>query len=210
MIGSDLLRYKDTQKFVLVDFETTSLNLRFARIWQCSFIVFTLREIIKEFDAYLWWDNLRMSEGAAKVTGFNEAIYKESAQDPRLVLNTLNQYVLNPEYIVVFHNGFGFDSMVYKALCQELGLPFDLSFLQRSYDTLALSKMYRKGIKFDRSCPYECQMRAHGMIIKEKTNLAAMATEFQIPFDRTKLHNSLYDCNINVEVFKKLVWALEI
>ena len=37
-----------------------------------------------------------------------------------------------------------------------------------------------------------------------------MLKEFEIDFDRDKLHDSMYDIQMNLEVFKKLLWKVDI
>ncbi len=210
-IGSDLLRYKKDQKFLIADYETEGLNKAYSRPWQLSFATFTLEKIIKEYDFYIYWEDLNISEGAKKVTGFNEQFYLERAQEPELVCNTFEEYLYNPEYIVLYHNGLAFDTMIHQVLRRSLGKKPDYSFMPRSYDTNCLLKMYKLGIKPDRNDIYRQQVKMISYIQKGlKTNLAQVAGEFGIEFDKTKLHNSLYDIRLNIEVFKSVVWKMEI
>ncbi len=149
MIGSHLLRYQKDQKFFCFDFETTGLNLGFALPWQVSYAVFTMDKILEEHNFYIWWDNLRMSEGAARVTGFNPSFYKESAMEPDIVQQSFESYLYNENLMPVGHNLYGYDSMIHAVWRRKLGFKPDYSYLNRSLDTVALSKALKKGIKPD-------------------------------------------------------------
>ncbi len=43
-----------------------------------------------------------------------------------------------------------------------------------------------------------------------KTNLATMGKELGIEFDATGLHNAQNDIRLNIQVFRQLMWKLEI
>ena len=70
-LGNDLLRFDKTQKYLIYDMETTGLNKGFSLPWQVSWVTFTLKDMLEEHDHYIWWDNLKMSKGAAEKTRFD-------------------------------------------------------------------------------------------------------------------------------------------
>ena len=41
-------------------------------------------------------------------------------------------------------------------------------------------------------------------------NLKQCCKDFDVPFDATKLHDALYDIRVNYEVFKKMIWEIEV
>lgn len=73
-MSKELLRFKKNQKYVFFDFETCGLNLGSTRNkpWQLAFIVIENNKIIEECDYWLKWKDLKVSEGAAKVTGWTQ------------------------------------------------------------------------------------------------------------------------------------------
>lgn len=211
MIGSDLLRYDKKRKYCVFDLETTGLNLAYALPWQLSYAVFTLERVLQQQTFYIWWDNLPISEGAARVTRFNYQVYKEAALDPQDVLGSLEAHILDPEIWPVGHNLLGYDCMIHAVWRRKLGLSEDYSYLPRVFDTVALSKAYKKGIPVDRTNPLAFQFRALSVVERGlKTNLAAMGREFGIQFEEQRLHDASVDIRLNIEVFKQLLWKVEI
>lgn len=219
MLGSNLLRFNKNQKFLLPDFETEGLNLRHSKPWQLSFLTFDLYNNYEEFDFYIKWDDLNISREAAAATGFNLLEYKQRAKDPREVLEEFESFLTNKEYRVVWHNGLGFDSMIHNVLRQQLGLKSNYDYLYdrefSCYDTLALSKAFKLGIPPDISSSnafLAWQYRVLGIRTERsvKTNLGAMGKEFNIDFNQDDLHDALFDIRLNREIFRKLIFSLDI
>lgn len=214
MIGSELLRYKKDQVYLMIDVESEGLNLNFSRPWQVTWTKANLNGIIEENDYFVWYDDLKVSEQAAIVTGFNHELYKERAKAPKEVLEHLLKDINNSEYRVTGHNLLSFDALIYQILRRTCGLPPDYSFLPRVIDTLALSRAMRKGIKPDVSSPESFlawQFRMMSIRDKRmKCSLGALGKEFNIEHDEKMLHNALYDLRLNFEVFKKLIWTVEV
>jgi hypothetical protein len=211
MIGGDLLRYNKTQKYLIKDFETEGLNLIHSRPWQVSFAVFTLEQILEIKDYYIWWDDLNISADAARITQFDFQDYKKKALPPKEVLEDLEKYLYNKDIKPIFHNGIGYDCMIHQVFRKQLGLKYDYSFLERCIDTLALGRAYKKGFKPDLKNLQEWQFsmvnyREKGL----KATLGQLLKDFQIEFDENTLHNAKSDILLNIQVFKKLIWALEI
>jgi len=61
----NLLRFQKKQKYVIFDTETESLNLVNSRPWQLSWTIAEGDKIIKNEDRFIYWDDLKMSDGAA-------------------------------------------------------------------------------------------------------------------------------------------------
>lgn len=208
-LGEDLLRYKFDQKWLVWDVETESLNLGFSRPWQISWVVGKGKKIIESFDRYIKWDDLKVSEGAAQITGFNYGLYITEAEDARETLDLFESYLYNPEYLVSGHNILGFDIYQHNVWRRELGLTPDYSYLERCYDTLAFSRAYKMGIKLSQEISkkdltlWQFKILSH-YDKKIKCSLSAMAKEFDIYFDHTMLHNAIYDVEINY----KVLWSL--
>ena len=64
---------------MVFDFETCNLNLvsKDNKPWQLAFMIYEGDKLIESNDYFIHWDDLKMSDGARKVTGFKEF---ESAQ----------------------------------------------------------------------------------------------------------------------------------
>lgn len=207
-LGSELLRFKKEQIYFLKDYETEGLNLYYSRPWQASSIVFTQTEIIDIQDDFIWFDDLKVSPDAARITGFNYSYYKSKAKDPREVIAKIDKYVYNPNVITLWNNGLRFDNFVHSTLRRLTGFKSDTSYLERSIDTIALAKAYLYGFKVDRENFLEWQYRVSAL--KLKSNLGMMAENLKVPLDRSRLHDASYDCDINRQVFLKELYKVEI
>lgn len=209
-IGNDLLRFQRQQKYLIYDKETESLNKAFARPYQISFIIFTLDEILEEHDHYLFWKDLNVSKGAAIKTRFDKKKYLEKAEDPQKILDKFNTYRSIPNIKILGHNILGYDEMIYQVWRQELGMKRDYSYTKRCIDTGALAKAYQKNLKPNMEKFLAWQYRMLSMREGVKWSLSFMAKELKISYDENRLHEALYDIQLNIEVFKKLINVFEI
>ena len=103
---------KDNPNKVLVfaDFETCHLNLLENNLpWSLSFILYQNGKILETHNHYIKWDNLPISEGAARVTRFDKNVYNEKAEDPIKILDKFETYISNEDLIINFHNAMNFD-----------------------------------------------------------------------------------------------------
>lgn len=195
------------------DYETESLNLYLARPWQVSWLVFTAKEIIEEANHYLWWENLKVSKGAAFITRFNYNHYKANSKDPKVIRPLMDKYLKDPNIIVLEHNGLRFDTFVDDTYNRLIGLPKYHDHLYTRYiDTSFLIKGHRLGLKPDRANLYPwlykvSQVRKKGL----KTNLEQMGKEYKIEHDYANLHDALCDNLLLKKIFsQKLIWEIEI
>lgn len=212
MIGSELLRYKTDQLYLIADTETEGLSLGRSRPWQISYAVCTLKEVLSIKVRHLNWPLLSVSPEAARITRFDMASHLSIAEDPAVVLGDFEPLLYDPKYIVVGHNWLGFDAYVvqtWRRLCGRQGV--DWSYLPRTLDTNALSKAYQKQWKPDRenmwAWQYRClEHREKGL----KSSLGAMARLFEVPYDERFAHDAAYDTRVNHGVLKGLVWGMEV
>jgi DNA polymerase III epsilon subunit-like protein len=211
-MSSNFLRFKNTQKYIVWDFETNGLNLRYVKPWQLSFLICEGKDIKEEHDYYLHWDDLQMSKEAAEICRFDMKFYLSKAESKEKILNIFNSYLYNEEYISVGHNLLGYDTMVHNALTLQCGGKSNFSYIKRLYDTLALGRCYKSDqVKSEKENILEWQYkwinyRKRGL----KTTLKDLADTFDIKYDPTKLHNSLYDIKLNFEIFNKIIWKLDV
>lgn len=211
MVGENSLRY-DNRPIAVIDFETESINLATARPWQASWIIIENGKVTEEHDYFPWWSDLKISEGAARVTRFNFADYQAKSTNSWEVLEKLESYLYSDKYLIIGQNVLGFDTMIHQVFRRALGKKPDYSFLPRTIDTLALGRAYKYGIKK----PQDKNLLAwqYSMLSKHgrgvKCGLSALAKEFDIPVDENKTHDGLYDVKLNYLVYKALIKALDI
>lgn len=211
MIGSELLRYNKTRKYLAFDTETTGLNLGFALPWQVSFSLFTLDSVIEEQNIFIWWENLPISKDAARITRFDFQRYKREAIPPQEALEFFEKRLMDKDVYSLCHNLLNYDSMILSVWRRRLGLEEDYSYLERAYDTIAFSKAWKKGWPVDRSNLLAWQYRCMSYVERGlKTNLAQMGRDLGITFNENELHDALVDIRLLREVWKKLVWQIEV
>lgn len=213
-MNDSLLRFNKNQKYLIFDFETCNLNLASLdnKPWQLAFLICKGDKLISSKDYYIKWDNLNISKDAAKITGFSRAKYNKLGKDPKEVLKDFESYLFDPEYIVLGHNILGFDIYIHNIFRKCLGLHTKYSYLDRAIDTNALARGIKLGIKInedDDRLSWQYRLANHrerGL----KTSITQLCKDYDIDFDKEKLHDALYDIEKNFEIFKRQLWQIEI
>lgn len=210
-----MLINNDKQKYILADFETCNLNLYSLdnKPWQLSFLIAQGNRILELKDYYLWWDDLKISDDAKRITGFDEKKYKERAVDPKPVLEELDSYCENKDYVIMGHNFLGFDVYIHQIYRRLCGKDVNFSYINedRLIDTNCLQKAIIKEITFNEKKKilwmYKLnELREKGL----KTSITACCKHFSIDFDEKKLHDAKYDIEKNFEIFKKQIWKINL
>ena len=169
-------------------------------------------KLIESNDYHIYWEDLRMSEGARKVTGFNDKKYKSLAKPAEEVLNHFEKYLYDDSYIKLGHNILGFDIYIHNTFRKLLGKKTDYSYLNRSIDTLSLAKAIHKEIEFNEDDQFlSWQFKLNSVYERGmRLNLGACCKTYEVDFDPAKLHDALYDIKKNYEVFRKMLWKIKI
>jgi DNA polymerase III alpha subunit (gram-positive type) len=210
----DLLRFKKNQKYLVFDFETCNLNLvsEDNKPWQLAFLVYHGDKLIESNDYYIYWEDLKLSEGARKVTGFKDAKYKKLAQPAEKVIDHFEKFLYDDEYLILGHNIFGFDIYIHNIYRKLLNRKTDYSYLDRCIDTLCIAKAIHKDIQYDPDFNFlSWQFKLNSIYQRGmRLSLGACCKTYDIDFDPAKLHDALYDIQKNYEVFKKMIWSIKI
>lgn len=213
-MNEHLLRFKRNQKYVFFDFETCGLNLGSLsnKPWQLAFLIISNDQIIERNNYWLRWKGINVSAGAARVTGWTQAKYDAKAVDPVAPLDHFEKYLYDPSYLKVGHNLLGFDVYMHGIYRRLLGKRPDYSYLPHLIDTLSLAKAIKNNIAYDSADPLlSWQYKINDFINKKvKTNLRQLCLDYGLKFDPKKLHDALYDIEKNYEVFKRMIWEIEI
>ena len=208
----DLLRFKFNQKYVIFDTETEGLNLVTSKPWQLAWIEAEGKKITKKQNRFLMWDDLNVSEDAAKITGFDKKDYLSKAEDPAVVFKEFMDLISQDDVIVVGQNILGYDLYILGVIARNLNVKIDYSFAKRCFDTKAIATAIAKDNKNpDKEDFLAWQLRyLHYRERGLKTNQKFLLQYYDIDFDEKKLHDALYDIEKNFEIFQKQIWELEI
>lgn len=208
----DLLRFKFNQKYVIFDTETEGLNLVTSKPWQLAWIEAEGKKITKKQNRFLMWEDLNVSEDAARVTGFNYKSYVKQAEDPAVVYKEFIDLINQDDVMIIGQNLLGYDIYILGVIARQLGLKIDYSFVNRIFDTKAIATALAKGNKTPDNDDFASwqikwlNYRERGL----KSNQKYLLEYYDIDFDPKKLHDALYDIEKNFEIFLKQIWELEI
>ena len=208
----DLLRFKFDQKYVIFDTETEGLNLVSSKPWQLAWIEAKGKKITKKQNRFLKWEELNVSEDAARITGFSNKDYLSKAEDPAAVFKEFMDLISQDDVIVVGQNILGYDLYMLGVIARNLNVKIDYSFAKRCFDTKAIATAIAKDNKNpDKEDFLAWQLRylnyrERGL----KSSQKFLLQHYDIDFDEKKLHDALYDIEKNFEIFQKQLWELEI
>lgn len=210
-MNEHLLRMKKNVKFCVFDFETEDLNLYSAKPWQFACVVGTNQTILRKHDILLRWKSLNISREAEQITRFDRMKWEANAIEPNKAFELMHAEFEAADYIAG-HNILGYDIHVYRSACRRLGIkPYPIQ--NKAIDTLPCGKgikleiFYKAGENF---LSYQLRMANNRVVKKGFATLTAFAKLYDIPLEEGKLHDALYDVQINYEVLKKMLWQIEI
>ena len=162
-------------------------------------------------DFYIKWDtHLKIGAEAARITRYSQQTMDKRGVKPEDVYPTIKDWLDNADYIVG-HNLLGFDIYLIKGLYEYMG--DDYSHLtEKIIDTNSIAKGIQTDKKYDKKDNFiEYQYRTVAKRVRGvKTNLTAMGKYYNIKHDYNKLHNALVDLELNLKVWNKLKWEIDL
>ena len=206
-----LLRFNKKQRYFVFDTETEGLNLVTSKPWQVAWLVVEGDKIISRNDKFIQWPTLNVSEGAAKVTGFSREEYEKKAESPDQVWCEFSTELYNEDNLIIGQNLLGFDVYMVNVWRNLMGMQSDHSYVRRIIDTKSLATAIAKQIPVDKDNFLPWQYRL--LNYKERglrTSQATLLKKYDIPHDPKRLHDALYDIEMNFKVFRKQLFELEI
>ena len=208
-----LLRFDKDKSIVFIDCETLNLCLNNCHNlpWQISMVRVKGDKIIAEKDYHVRWDSkLEISEEAARITRFNPSKLKKLGLPPEEVLPTIIDWLDSADY-VAGHNLLGFDIYLIKDFYRHMGCDY-AHLMPKIIDTLSIARGVKSGLRFKPDEPflaYQYRMasfRQKGL----KASLVALGKEYEIKHDYHNLHDALTDLKLNVKIWNKLKWQIDI
>jgi DNA polymerase III epsilon subunit-like protein len=214
-----LLRFKKDKTLLFIDCETFNLCLNSVGNlpWQVGMIRTTSgfnTNIKKKWDLHIKWDtNLEIGEEAARITRFNPAKFESLAISPEKAFEDIERELDSCDYIVG-HNILGFDIYLLKDYYNYMGKDYK-HLMPKIIDTNSIAK----GIKMDVS--YQANGDPNGLLLHQykmvhkrkrgvKTNLTALGKEFDIEHDYDNLHDAVVDLELNIKVWDKLKYMVDV
>ena len=208
-----LLRFDKKKTLVFIDCETLNLCLNKCHNlpWQVSMIKLQGEKELGFKDFYIKWDtHLKISEGAARITRYSQTKMDKKGIAPEEAFPTIQDWLDNCDYIVG-HNVLGFDIYLIKDLYEKHGADWK-HLTSKFIDTNCLARGIKIGPEYrqgDDLTAWQYRMyhtRKKGV----RTNLTALGKEYDIDHDYDKLHDALVDLQLNIKVWNKLKWQLDI
>lgn len=210
-MNDNLLRYNKKQKYIVFDTETEGLNLIKSKPWQAAWLVIEGDKIIKKYDKLIMWKDLNVSRDAARITGFDRKFYNRNAEDPVSVWKELSKYLYDEDYLIIGQNLLGFDVYMVDVWRKLIGEKLDQSYIERIIDTKSLAMAIAKESPVDKDNFIYWQYRwldyrQRGL----KTSQLSLLKKYEIDFDKKRLHDALYDIEMNFKIFKKQLYDIEL
>jgi DNA polymerase III epsilon subunit-like protein len=212
-MDEDFLRFDKEKEYVFIDCETFNLCLNSCHNlpWQIAMLKVVGDRKIAEKNFYIKWDTkLEISPEAARITRFNPKALEKKGLTPEEVFPTIEDWLDNCDYIAG-HNTLGFDVYLIKDYYRYMGKPYR-HIMPKMIDTNCIAKGVKCGVHYrntDDLLEYQYKMyheRRKGI----KTNLTAMGKEYEIKHDYDKLHDAIVDLELNLKVWNKLKWQIEL
>lgn len=207
----DLLRFNYKQKYLILDTETEGLNLLNSRPWQVSWITAQGTYVQKKYDRFAKWNDLNISEDAARITGFDRYKYDSVSENPIDIVNDLWPMLSDPNCLIIGQNILNFDIHILNVLRKNCGLKPDSSYLSRVIDTRALAMAIALGHKqIDKNDTVNQFKFVNYRDKKIKTSQAALLKQYSIDHDPSKLHDGMYDIEMTFKIFTKQIQEIDI
>ena len=208
-----LLRFDKKKTYVFIDCETLNLCLNSCHNlpWQIGMIKLVGSKIVDQKDIFIKWDTeLKISEDAARITRYNQKKIDKLGVEPEEIFATIEDWLDDADYIMG-HNTLGFDIYLIKDYYKYMGKSAEHLY-PKLIDTNALAKGIKMGIPFkngDDLMEYQ-YMTYHKRQKGIRTNLTALGKEFDIDVDYDNLHDAVNDLMLNIEVWNKLKWQIDV
>jgi DNA polymerase III epsilon subunit-like protein len=208
-----LLRYNKSKTFVFIDFETFNLCLNFCHNlpWQIGMTKVKGDFKIDSKNYYINWDtDLKISEDAAKITRYDHNKVQKLGIKIEEAFPTIKDWLDNTDYIVG-HNILGFDLYLIKELYKKMGCNSN-HLISKIIDTNCVARGIKYNLPYKRTNNFlEYQYKIYHTKRKDvKSSLTLLGKENGIDHDYEALHDALNDLDLNLKIWNKLKWQVDI
>jgi len=167
---------------------------------------------VAEKNFYIKWDtDLKIGDEAAKITRYSQKTMDDRGISPSEAFPTIQDWLGNADWIVA-HNMLHFDIYLIKDYYQLMGVDY-LELMPKILDTNALARGVKMNMPYkeDEGSLLEYQYRMANTRKKGvRTNLTALGKGYEIDHNYDKLHDAIVDLELNLKVWNKLKWQIEV
>tara|TARA_R110000744_G_scaffold193521_1_gene312408 strand:+ start:1012 stop:1650 length:639 start_codon:yes stop_codon:yes gene_type:complete len=208
-----LLRFEKDKTIVFIDCETFNLCLNFAHNlpWQISMLKVQGDHVQSSKDFYIKWDtHLKIGKEAARITRYSDKKMERLGIAPEEAYPTIKDWLDNADYIIG-HNILGFDIYLIKGLYEYMGHDYT-PLVEKMIDTNCIARGIKSGMDYapeDDFLEYQYKM-VNKRIKGVRTSLTALGKEYELEHDYDKLHNALVDLELNLKLWNKLKWQIDL
>lgn len=212
-MSEELMRFDKTKSLVFIDCETLNLCLNFCQNlpWQVAMIKTVGGRKTDERDFLIKWDTeLKISEEAKRITNYPEAKILSHGKKFEDVFPEIEDWLESSDYILG-HNTLQFDIYLIKEMYALKGKKMN-HLVHKFIDTNCLAKGIKYGIqKMENEPLIEYQYKlSHTRRKGIKTNLQALGKDYSIEHDYDNLHNAIVDLELNLKVWNKIKFQIDI
>lgn len=215
-MDGNLLRYDKKIKYAFIDLETFNLCLSFIynRCWQVGVLEVQGEQIIGSQDIRINWSDaphLKISKGATEITHFNQQVHDRLAIDYKDAFPKLWPILERADKIIM-HNGLRFDLYLLKDYAKMMGVDWKF-IMPKIIDTKSVAQGIKMGIPYQPKDGdfLEYQYRMANIVVKGiKTSLKQLGPEYNIQHDYANLHDAICDLELNLKVWNRLKFQIEI
>jgi DNA polymerase III epsilon subunit-like protein len=208
-----LLRYDKNKNYVFIDCETFNLCLNFCHNlpWQIGMIKVKGDFKNDSKNYYINWDtDLKISDDAARITRYDHNKVKKLGMKPEEVFPTIKDWLDHADYIIG-HNILGFDIYLIKELYKKMGCHWN-HLINKIIDTNCVARGIKYNLPYKRSENFlEYQYKIYHTRRKDvKSSLITLGKENDIEHDYERLHDALNDLELNIKIWNKLKWQVDL
>lgn len=207
---NNLLRFNHKQKWLIFDFETENLNLFSSKPWQLSYCLYQGANKIEEHDCFPFWPDLKISDDAARITGFDYNTYKNKGEDPKKILVNFEKILYDKNVLISGANLIGFDIFIHNNYRRLLGYGSDYSYIERIYDIQNIEK----AIEINYQRPEGQSQTSWNFKLKSfrkkglKTSVEYLCKKYNIPYNERMAHDGLYDVGLTFQILSKQLYLI--
>jgi len=210
---NELLRFDNKSTLVFIDCETLNLCLNFCQNlpWQVSMIKAVGGKKVDEKDLFIKWDTkLKISEDAKRITRYSQDKVDRLGKTFDEVFPVIENWLDSCDYLMG-HNILGFDIYLIKEMYLLKGKRID-HLVEKIIDTNCIAK----GVKFPvEKMPNEDLIDYQYKLLHTrrkgiKTNQTALGKEYKIEHDYERLHDAIVDLELNLKIWNKLKFQIDI